>query len=85
MWIDFYKKPPPSGNKGYLSAKKAAVGANLCPAPRIQNFPNYAETGRGRAMDQNGNTSVFMTLSFTFDSLYLDSISGSSSSFLKAS
>ena len=79
MWIDFYKKPPPSGNKGYLSAKKEAAGGKLVPGP------NYAETGRGRAMDQNGNTSVFMTLSFTFDSLYLDSISGSSSSFLKAS
>ena len=38
MWIDFYKKPPTAGNKGYLLAKKAAVGAKLVPGPEDTEF-----------------------------------------------
>ena len=49
MWIDFYKKPPTAGNKGYLLAKKAAVGAKLVPGPEDTEFSQLCRNREGRA------------------------------------
>ena len=48
MLID-YEKPPTAGNKGYLLAKKAAVGAKLGPGPDDTEFSQLCRNREGRA------------------------------------
>ena len=42
-------KPPTAGNKGYLLAKKAAVGAKLVPGPEDTEFSQLCRNREGRA------------------------------------
>ena len=46
MWIDYDKAPNRRKQRISFGKESGGGGRNLCPAPRIQNFPNYAETGR---------------------------------------
>lgn len=48
MLID-YEKPPTAGNKGYLSAKKAAVGGETCARPRGYRIFPIMQNREGRA------------------------------------
>ena len=46
MWIDFYKKPHRRKQRISFGKESGGGGETCARPPRIQNFPNYAETGR---------------------------------------